>query len=50
MRMRFPNAVPIERNGTNRFATVFLYLNDAAKGGETVFPSRLRMLPITVVD
>jgi prolyl 4-hydroxylase len=34
----FSNAVPIERNGTNRFATVFLYLNDAAKGGETVFP------------
>ena len=23
----FSNAVPIERNGTNRFATVFLYLN-----------------------
>ena len=36
----YSNAVPIERNGTNRFATVFLYLNDAAKGGETVFPCR----------
>lgn len=34
----FSNAVPAERNGTNRFATVFLYLNDAAEGGETVFP------------
>ncbi|KAJ1455779.1 hypothetical protein M885DRAFT_518986 [Pelagophyceae sp. CCMP2097] len=35
----FANAVPLQGNGTNRFATVFLYLNDAlGGGGETVFP------------
>jgi len=25
--------------GTNRFVTIFLYLNDVAEGGQTVFPS-----------
>ena len=34
----FSNAVPLERNGTNRFATVFLYLGDCPAGGETAFP------------
>ena len=34
----FSNAIPVERNGTNRFATVFLYLNDTPEGGETAFP------------
>ncbi|KAH8051842.1 procollagen-proline 4-dioxygenase [Aureococcus anophagefferens] len=34
----FSNAIPTANNGTNRFATVFLYLNNAGSGGETVFP------------
>jgi len=34
----FANAVPTRNNGTNRFATVFLYLSDAGRGGETCFP------------
>ena len=34
----FSNALPAANNGTNRFATVFLYLNNAGTGGETVFP------------
>ena len=34
----FSNSIPNKNNGTNRFATVFLYLNNAGSGGETVFP------------
>jgi prolyl 4-hydroxylase len=29
---------PTWRNGTNRFATLFMYLNDVPDGGETLFP------------
>ncbi|GAB5358707.1 hypothetical protein AAMO2058_000481600 [Amorphochlora amoebiformis] len=32
------NLKPKINNGTNRFATVFLYLNTVPKGGHTVFP------------
>jgi len=34
----FSNADPLLNNGTNRFATVFLYLSDTQEGGETCFP------------
>jgi prolyl 4-hydroxylase len=29
---------PMFHNGSNRFATVFMYLNDVETGGETIFP------------
>jgi len=34
----FPDMNPLKNNGTNRMATVFMYMSDVELGGETVFP------------
>ena len=34
----YANADPTKNNGTNRFATMFIYLTDVWEGGNTLFP------------
>lgn len=34
----YTNADPTKNNGTNRFATMFIYMTDVEEGGGTVFP------------